>query len=101
MINKVEDKSLMVKCECGAEALEVQFWPNMTDGFPDEFYFSHWKQEFFRPLPWREKLRWCWNILRTGNPWGDDIITTPQNAKRIADFIIENLQNGKKEDSSK
>lgn len=73
----------MVKCACHGEAIEVTYWPH-TD---NEFWFSIWDQGFSRPLCWREKIRWCWNILRTGKPWADNIIVTPEQAKQIADFI--------------
>lgn len=91
------EKSLMVKCECGGEALEVTYWPNKD--CEDEICFSYWKEGFYRPMCWRERLRWCWRILRTGNPWSDSILMYPPQAKQVADFIRENLQqqNDKKE----
>lgn len=95
------DESIMVKCDCGAEALEVQFWPSddRKDQYPDEFYFAFWQQGFSRPLCWRERLRWCWNILRKGNPWGDSILVYQPKAKQVADFIYKHLKsNGQNED---
>lgn len=86
-----KDTSIMLKCECNGEALEVTHWPN-TD-IPDEFWFSIWKQGFKRPLCWREKIRWCKNIILTGEPWKDNIILTPEHAKQVADFINQHLQN--------
>ena len=75
--------SLMEKCACSAEAIEIQYW----DDDDLEFYFAIWNVGFKRPLCWRERLRWCWRVLRTGDPWGDSIIVRKEQAKRIADFI--------------
>jgi hypothetical protein len=81
----------MVKCECHGEALEVTHWKNK--GSPDEVWFAIWQQGFTVPLCWRERFRWCWNILRKGKPWKDNIILTPEKAKEVADFINQHLQN--------
>ena len=90
---ELKDESLMVKCACHGEAIEVTYWPN--EDSPDEIWFSIWDQGFSRPLCWREKIRWCWNILRTGKPWTDNIIVNPEQAKQVADFINQHLQNVK------
>ena len=87
-----EDTSIMVRCECYGEALEVTHWRNKD--CPDEFWFAIWQQGFKVPLCWREKIRWCWNILRKGKPWKDNIILTPEHAKQVADFINQHLPHG-------
>jgi hypothetical protein len=90
-----EPTSIMVKCECHDEALEVTHWPD-TNGngeSENEYWFAIWKQGFDTRLCWRERFRWCWNILRTGKPWGDNIILTPENAKQVSEFINQNLKN--------
>jgi len=79
-----QDPSIMVKCECSAEALEVTYWSDMH---PDDFLFAFWQQGFNRPMCWRERIRWCWNVIKTGNPWADSIIVTNENALKIAEFI--------------
>jgi hypothetical protein len=85
--------SIMVKCACHGEAIEITH-PTMDAGYSeDEFWISIWNQGFCRPLCMRERIRWCWNIFRTGKPWADNIILTPEQAKQIADFI--NQQNVK------
>ena len=82
-----QEKSLMVKCECSSESLEVQYWPE-----DKQFYVTSWQQGFIhRPFSWRERIKWMWHILKTGNPWGDMIILSPTKAKEISDFINKNL----------
>ena len=87
-----DEKSLMVKCACHSEALEVTFWPEVANASENEFWFTLWEMAPSRPkVCWRERIRWCRNILRTGNPWADHIIATPEQAKSVADFIYQNL----------
>ena len=85
-----EPQSLMVKCECHGHALEVTHCPN-TDG-TNEYWFTVWKRGYDGRLCWRERIRWCWNILRTGRPWGDEIILTPGCANQICEFINQHLK---------
>jgi hypothetical protein len=79
-----EPSSIMEKCNCGSESIEVQYW---GDELGNEFFFSLWRNGFQRQMSWRERLRWCWRILCTGDPWADSIIVSSEQAKRIADFI--------------
>ena len=41
---------------------------------------------------WKERFRWCWRILRTGNPWADSIIATDERALELANFILSELK---------
>lgn len=86
-----ETPTIMEKCTCGSEAIEVQYWKDDPDL---EFYFSYWTEGFHHPMCWRERLRWCWRVLTTGNPWADRIILNSTQAKRIADFINKHHSNG-------
>lgn len=85
--------SIMEKCSCSGEAIEVQYWGDVDN----EFYIAYWNEGFKRPLKWRERLRWCWRILRTGDPWADRVIVNKEQAKRIAEFLNQ-YSNGKKEE---
>jgi len=51
------------------------------------FNVSIWKYD--RPFSIKERLRWCYHILKTGNPWADHTILTTENAQRVANFITE------------
>ena len=76
----------MVECECSAEALEVQYWPDEK-----QFYVAFWQQGFNRPLRWRERVQWVWRILFSGCPWGDMVILSPEKAKAVSEFINQNI----------
>ena len=39
----------------------------------------------------KERLRWCWRILRTGFPWCDQVIFTIPRAKTFAKSILEEV----------
>ena len=44
-----------------------------------------------RVMPWSERFRWCWNILKSGLPWADEVILHPDEAKRLAESILKRV----------
>lgn len=43
-------------------------------------------------MDWKERLRWCWNILKKGIPWTDAIILTPDEAEKLAKEILRRIE---------
>ena len=85
-----EKDPLFVKCDCGADMLEITAYDE--GGNDNGFYFTFWHYGRINPvMTWKERFRWCWRILRTGDPWGDGIIASKQKAKLISDYINKNL----------
>jgi hypothetical protein len=84
-------KSHFLKCECGCQVMEIERY-DYKDG-DQGFNFTIWNRgrDGKRIVGWKEKFRWCWRIIKTGNPWADDIIATNQNARGVAEFILQNL----------
>lgn len=89
-MNEKGTNSYFFKCACGADALECnRFEYDKTD---QGFDISIWSMGKYNiPMSWRERFRWCWRILRTGNPWADSIIATNKSARELAEFILQNL----------
>lgn len=38
-------------------------------------------------LRWRDRLRWCWNILRSGEPYDDEVVLSPDGAMELASAL--------------
>ena len=51
-------------------------------------YRDHWSL--------KEKLRWFWNFLKTGEPFGDGVILEMSEVKRLKDFLDEKIKQVKK-----
>lgn len=83
--------SHFVKCSCSSEMLEIRIY-DYGDG-DSGVEFASWSRgrDGNKICGIREKLRWCWNILKTGSPWADDIIATNKDARGLAEFILKNL----------
>jgi hypothetical protein len=73
------------KCECYTHALEVEY-----DAEDNQYYVAVW--ELGRrdaTLNWKERCRWMWHILKTGKPWADTVILSPEQMRQLADFVDE------------
>jgi len=89
----MEKESLYIKCDCHGEVLEIQAY-DYSDTHPNDtgFYMSMWRMSSdSHKMSWRERFRWCWQILRTGDPWNDYIMLTKENAKKVSQYIEKNL----------
>jgi hypothetical protein len=88
-MNTGEKDSLFIKCECSEHLLEAQKYE--YDDNDKGFYFSIWKRNRSQPMTFLERIRWCWRILRHGDPWADSIVVSDENAVKISEYIKTNL----------
>jgi hypothetical protein len=74
---------LFSKCACFGEGMRLVY---TGDG---EFYVSMWKDRGSNKTCWRQRFRHIWRILTKGEPWDDEIVLHMDEAKRLAQFIVE------------
>jgi hypothetical protein len=103
MIDPSKNPSKFVKCTCGCNMLEVERYEEsyIHEGnkvIDRGWYFVIWGRFREGKKIWglKERFRWCWNILKTGQPWADDIIATDKDARELAEFILKNIPNEEK-----
>ena len=77
-------------CDCGTHILTLEKWeedrPELDLFCIANFSMGHRKNE---SLTWKERFRWCWQIIRRGNVWGDMITLNRDEANRLALDIQE------------
>ena len=89
--NIVEPESHFTKCDCHSHVLEIERYE--YDKFDKGFNITCWHYGHDGNIRgFKERLRWCWHILKTGKPWADSIIVTDEKAKEIANFITSKLK---------
>jgi hypothetical protein len=85
-----DEEPLFADCCCGSEMFEIR-------RSMENFDLSIWNRGMSsRPLCWKERLRWCWRILRTGDPWADSIIVSDENAMKISNYINKYINKNEK-----
>jgi len=72
-------------CSCGGEFIAIV--KDSDDNLIDLGFFSFGSCDF--SLPFREKLRWCWHILRKGRPYSDMVTMFPDEARKMGEYLIE------------
>ena len=74
------------RCECHTEGWSF----SIEDG---EVYLTGWQMKpGSGSLSVRNKLRWCWRIIRTGKPFNDHVILSTETAGEFVKDLSEGLK---------
>lgn len=72
-----------IKCHCGAEIIHCDRDPE--DGL---IYFGIFKYLYWGgKLSWKQRFRYCWHVIRTGEAFKDEIVLDQQGADELANFL--------------
>ena len=78
------DRTIFIKCACHGEGMGVDY--DSEDG---HYYFSYWSYGLSsRKLSWRQRLRYCWEVLWKGRPFNDELILTKEGVMKLENFIL-------------
>lgn len=81
MFNKKEEiRELCLICSCSTEILRLCQYPNEK-----EIYLSIHSMQLNVSL-W-DKLKHCWKILTTGQPYGDQVVLSDESVKTLSKFM--------------
>lgn len=80
---------LFVKCHCAAEALEISYYDNESYADDQLFHVVFWDtgRKQSSAIPWREKWKMIWRIIRGEDLEADGVYLDHKRAKQVADFI--------------
>jgi hypothetical protein len=70
------------KCDCGTEMLEVQHSEDDKGGI----WISLWQlgRMGYGKMTIKDKIRWIWKVVWTGNPWGDEICLDADTTRKLS-----------------
>ena len=54
-----------------------------------EFYFSIWHRGGVSKPTWFERLKHIWKIITTGTPYGDEVVLSNNNTKKLISFLLK------------
>ena len=79
-----KDNCIFIKCACEGEGMSVNYDPK--DNY---YYFSYWSYGLSnRKMSWRQKIRYCWEVLWHGKPFNDELMLTRDQAIRLENFLL-------------
>jgi hypothetical protein len=100
----LEQKKLYIECECGTHLLQVTSDVETFDDketntkrFRQEFLLAMFYYSYHKKPNFWERLRIIWNYLKTGKMHDDQLMLHPDEAKKLALFIADNIIKGDKE----
>jgi len=78
-------KSEFIRCSCGMEGMGIDY-----DSDDNLYYISYWSAGLSnKKLSVREKLRYCWNLLRTGKAFNDELVFRERDINKLVSFFRE------------
>lgn len=82
---------MFLKCSCQSHAINLagpELEIEKGEPLDNEWYLSVWYYgRQTKVMSWKERIRWIWRILRTGNPWADEIILNYPEMIQLKDYI--------------
>lgn len=87
------------ECDCGAEALVMgDSYNDFNSGQCIDIAF--FTNRITNILEFSERLRWCWNILKTGKPYTDMVILEKKVALKLARDIQNQFKRKEKNETT-
>lgn len=84
---KDQDSTFLI-CDCFSHGLLIERFKD-----EDEVSISMFERGLEgRILTWKERLIWCWQIIRHGRPWSDFVILNTENQKKLKEFLNESVK---------
>ena len=78
------NKTVFIKCTCHSEGI-------MIEADEDSLYLSIWERGYKddNSFTWKQKLRYIWQILKHGKPYGDQIVLDRESCFTLSKALIE------------
>ena len=84
MPDQILNKLKLFHCDCGGEAIGVY----KDDEFP-QLELSFWSYGQEAGMSFLRRLKYCWQILYKGKPYGDMVVMDTCTAKLFAEHVIK------------
>jgi len=82
-----KDNELHLTCGCHSHELHLE-----KDHEDEMWYGSFWVRGYQTDTDWRFRLRCIWHILKTGRPYGDEIILERKDLEELKKYIDSQLK---------
>lgn len=94
MSKNEETRCEFFKCSCYSHALEVEHDMELDICNLSIWHYGH---EGDAPLCFKERLRWAWKLITTGNLWADSIVLSAESRDKLIEFLKYNEKTPKNE----
>lgn len=81
-----KDNELHLTCSCHTH--ELHFEKDFED---DMWYISFWQRGYISETSWRYRFRCILQILKTGRPYGDEVVLEKKDLEELKQYVDEQL----------
>lgn len=81
-----KDNELHLTCACNCHELHIE----KDNGF-NQWYISFWQRGYITEKSWAYRLKCIWHILRTGRPYGDEVVLETADMVELNRYIKHQL----------
>ena len=82
----IKDNELHVTCSCHSHELHFD-----KDTEIDMWYVSFWQRGYVVETSWRYRLKCIWHILKTGRPYGDEVVLEKKDLIELKEYVDKQL----------
>ena len=82
-----KDNELHITCGCHTHELHFE-----KDHEEDMWYVSFLQRGYMSENSWKYRFRCIWQILKTGRPYGDEVILNKSDLIKLQQYIKEELK---------
>lgn len=86
----MKDGELYVECGCHTHALHFD---RDSDPTVTVWYVSFWQRGYASTAGWLWRLRYIWQIIKTGRPYGDEVVLDRRQMEELSNYINNELNN--------
>lgn len=83
----IKNNELHVTCSCHTHELHFE-----RDYEDEMWYVSFWQRGYVFERDWRYMFRTIWQILKTGRPYGDEVVLEKKDLVELQDYINSQLK---------
>ena len=84
------ENEIHIECDCHSHALHIERDPIFDDKDPI-WYGSFWMRGY-SSKDWKWKWRIVWHVIKTGRPYGDEVVLKKEHLKELSEYISEQLK---------
>lgn len=94
-MNKNESHKTTIDCDCGTHMLKVQsevdYHGENNERFHQDFYLAMFNYGS-GSAGWKHRIKVAWRVLTKGEPYADQMVLNPDEARKLSEFISTHLK---------
>ena len=84
------DKEIHLTCECHSHELHIE--RDTFDGDEHPMWYGSFWMRGYSEKKWTWRWRVLWHVLKTGRPYGDEVVLSREHLEELSKYVQEQLK---------